>query len=137
MEGLGSGFVVPGRACWLVKLQQEPEASCLWFNRISCCIERICKFAKGRVCWHVSDYPSLAAIAMLGNLNKLVWREAQPGLARMAREGHGSNGIQSENDPALNGHNSLTLRAMDSVLLDQLVSGRKPCNAATAATNLI
>jgi hypothetical protein len=56
---------------------------------------------------------------MLGNLDHLVWREAQPGLARMAREGHGFNVFQSENDPALNAHNTLTLRAMDSVLLDQ------------------
>ena len=59
---------------------------------------------------------------MLGNLDKLVWREAQPGLARMAREGHGFNVFQSENDPALNGHNNVTLCAMDSVLLDRLVS---------------
>jgi hypothetical protein len=59
---------------------------------------------------------------MLGNLDKLVWREAQPGLARMAREGHGFNVSQSENDPALNGHNNVTLRAIDSVLLDCLVS---------------
>jgi len=49
---------------------------------------------------------------MLGNLDYLVWREAQPGLARMAREGHRFNGIQSENDPALNGHNKVTLCAM-------------------------
>jgi hypothetical protein len=102
---------VPGQACWLVKLQQESEASCLWFNRISCCIERFCKFPKRRVCWHVPDYPSLAAIATLGNLDKLVWREAQPGLARMAREGHGFNVFESENDPALNSHNNVTLRA--------------------------
>ena len=61
-------------------------------------------------------------MAMLGNLDKLVWREAQPGLARMAREGHGFNVFQSENDPALNGHNNVTLCAMDSVLLDRLVS---------------
>jgi hypothetical protein len=54
----------------------------------------------------------------------------------MAREGHRFNGIQSENDPALNGHNKVTLRAMDSALLDQHVSGRKPCNVATAANNL-
>ncbi len=73
---------------------------------------------------------------MLGNLDKLIWREAQPGLARNAREGHRSNGIQSENDPALNGHNKFTLRAMDSVLLNQLVSGLKPCYIATAAGNL-
>ena len=59
---------------------------------------------------------------MLGNLDKLVWSEAQPGLARMAREGHGFNVFQPENDPALDGHNNVTLRAMDSVLLDQLVS---------------
>jgi hypothetical protein len=50
-------------------------------------------------------------MALLGNLEKLVWREAQPGLARMAREGHGFNVFQSENDPALNAHNSITLRA--------------------------
>src|ERR1700674_5717049 len=98
------------QACWFVKLQQESEASCLWPNRISCCIERICKFAKGRVCWHVSNYPSLAAIAMLGNLDNLVWREAHPGLARTAREGHGLNVRQPENDPALNVHNNVTLR---------------------------
>jgi hypothetical protein len=122
-SGLGSGLVVPGQACRLVKLQQESEAGCLRFNRISYCIERICKFAKGRVCRHVSDYPSLAAIAMLGNLDKLVRREAQPGLARMAREGHGFNVSQSENDPALNGHNDVTLRAMDSVLLLELNQG--------------
>ena len=101
---------MPGQACRLVKLQQESEAGCLWFNRISYRIERIYKFAKGRVCWHVSDYPSLAAMAMLGNLDKLVWREAQPGLARMAREGHGFNVFQSENDPALNGHINVSLR---------------------------
>jgi hypothetical protein len=115
-------LIVPGQACRLVKLQQESEAGRLWFNRISYRIERIYKFAKGRVCRHVSDYPSLAAMAMLGNLDKLVWREAQPGLARMAREGHGFNVSQSENDPALNGHNKITLRAIDSVLLDRLVS---------------
>jgi len=135
-SGLGSILVVSGQACWLVKLQQEFEASCLWFNRISCCIERICKFAKGRVCWHVSDYPSLAAIAMLGNLDYLVRREAQPGLARIAREGHRFNGIQSKNDSALNGHNKVTLCAMDLVLLNQLASGRKACNLATPANNL-
>jgi hypothetical protein len=111
MEGLDSGWAVPGQGCWLVKLQQESEAGSFRFDRISRCIERICKFAKGRVCWHISDYPSLAAIAMLGNLDRLVWREAQPELARMAREGHGFNVFQSENDPALNGHNNVTLRA--------------------------
>jgi hypothetical protein len=47
---------------------------------------------------------------MLGNLDKLVWRETQSGLARMAREGHGFNVFQPENDPALNGHNNVTLR---------------------------
>jgi hypothetical protein len=56
-------------------------------------------------------------MAMLGNLDKLVRREAQPGFARMAREGHGPDGFQSENDPALNGHDNVTLGAMDSVLL--------------------
>ena len=40
----------------------------------------------------------------------------------MAREGHGFNVFQSENDPALNGHKNVTLLAMDSVLFDQLVS---------------
>ena len=59
---------------------------------------------------------------MLGNLDKLVWREAQPGLARMARERHGFNVFQSENDPALNGHNNATLCAMDLAFLDRLVS---------------
>jgi hypothetical protein len=29
----------------------------------------------------------------------------------MAREGHGFNVFQPENDPALNGHNDVTLRA--------------------------
>ena len=111
LSGLDSGWAVPGRACWLVKLQQESEASSLWFDRISCCIERICKFAKGRVCWQVSDYPSLAAIAMLGNLDEVVGRKAQPELARMACEGHGFNVFESEYDPALNGHNNVTLCA--------------------------
>ena len=111
MEGFGSGWAVTGQACWLVELQQESEASCLWFNRISCCIERICKFSKRRVCRHVPDYPSLAAIAMLGNLDKLVWRETQPALARMALEGHCFNVFQSENDPALSSHNNITLHA--------------------------
>lgn len=91
MEGLGSSWAVSRQARRLVKLQQESEAGSLWFNRISGCIERICKFAEGRVCWHVSEYPSLAAIAMLRNLDQLVWREAQTELARMAREGHGFN----------------------------------------------
>jgi hypothetical protein len=48
---------------------------------------------------------------MLGNLDDLVRREAQPGLARMAREGHGFNVFQSENDPTLSGHKNVTLRA--------------------------
>src|SRR5258708_10740558 len=61
-------------------------------------------------------------MAMLGNLDKLVWREAQPGIARMVRERHGFNVFQSENDPALNGHNHVTLCAIDLVFLDQLVS---------------
>jgi hypothetical protein len=47
---------------------------------------------------------------MLGNLDNLIWREAQPGLARMAREGHGFNVFQPENDPALNGHINVSLR---------------------------
>jgi hypothetical protein len=105
---------VPGQARWFFKLQQESEAGCLWFNRISCCIERIYKFAKGGVRRHISDYPSLAAIAMLGNLDELVGREAQPGLACMAREGHGFDVFQSENDPALNAHNHATLHATGS-----------------------
>ena len=50
-------------------------------------------------------------MAMLGNLDKRVRREAQPGLARMAREGHGFNVFQSENDPVLSGHSNVTLRA--------------------------
>jgi hypothetical protein len=56
---------------------------------------------------------------MLRNLDKLVWREAQPRLARMARESHSFNVFQSENDPALNGHKNVTLRAMGSVLTAQ------------------
>ena len=48
---------------------------------------------------------------MLGNLDELVWREAQPGLARMAREGHGFDVFQPENDSALDGHDNVTLRA--------------------------
>lgn len=100
-----------GQACRLVKFEQEPKAGCLWFNRVSCRVERIGKFAKRGVCWHVSHYPSLAATAMLRNLDQLVWREAQPGLARIAREGHGFDVFQPENNPALNGHNNVTLLA--------------------------
>jgi hypothetical protein len=59
---------------------------------------------------------------MLGNLDQIVWREAQPRLARMACEGHGFNVFESENDPAFDAHNNVTLHAMDAVLLDRLVS---------------
>ena len=113
---------LPGRVWWFVKLQQDSEAGCFWFDCISYRIERIGKFAKGRVCRHVADYPSLPATAMLGNLDQLVWREAQPGPARVAREGHGFDVFESEDDPALNAHNNVTLDAMDAVLLDRLVS---------------
>jgi hypothetical protein len=59
---------------------------------------------------------------MLRNLDQLVWREAQPGLARMAREGHGFDVFESENDPAFNAHNNVTLHGMDAILLVRLVS---------------
>jgi hypothetical protein len=59
---------------------------------------------------------------MLRNLDKLVWREAQPGLARMTREGHRFNVFEPEDDSALNTHNDVTFPAMNSVLLDRLVS---------------
>jgi hypothetical protein len=119
--GHGSGVVVSGRGCRLVKLQQESEAGCLRFNRISCRVEGIYKFAKGRVSGHISDHPSLAAMAMLGNLDYLVRGEAQSGLARVARERHGFDVFQAENDPALNGH--------------RIVLGA-PRNAAAAAARL-
>jgi hypothetical protein len=110
-----------------IELQQKPEASCLWFNRISCRIERIRKFANGGVCWYVSNYPSLAAMAMLGNLDRLVWREAQPGLARMAREGHGFNVFQPEDDPALNGHsNALCASRQAKSRIFKVTQGGRP-----------
>jgi hypothetical protein len=59
---------------------------------------------------------------MLRNLDQLVWREAQPGLACVACEGHGFDVFESEDDPALNAHKNVTLHAMDAVLLDQPVS---------------
>jgi len=59
---------------------------------------------------------------MLRNLDQLVRREAQPGFARMACKGHGFDVFESENDPAFNAHNKVTLHAMDAVPLDQPVS---------------
>ena len=40
----------------------------------------------------------------------------------MACKGHGFDVFESEDDPALNAHNNVTLDAMDAVLLDRLVS---------------
>jgi len=57
---------------------------------------------------------------MLRDLEKLVWRETQPGLARRARKGHGFNVFQCENDPALSAHNNVTLRAATAANQNEL-----------------